>query len=399
MTTTVSIQTRGSSRPFRVPAVALAVASWLVMGWLHATPGDFDRFGQLRGMDFLQFYAAAWLVARGRIAELYDWDTFARTLPSLVPGIGDLLFLPIYPPQVALLLSPLGRLSYGEALLAWSVMSVALYVLGIYLALRLLPALRRYAVEAVAFALGFPPFIQLIAHGQIATLAIVPLFGAFAAFRAGRPILAGLLLGLLTFKPQLGTFAIAGLVLWPSLRLLIGVCTGIAVQATVVVMAAGGQPLVDYASVVLRLLSEPGAFEPKIWAMHSLRAAIVLVAGPGAVATALWAAGCVAVMWMAWRAWTQHESKELRFAILSIAALLVNPHLYIYDLVLVAVPVACLVAWMRETCQPAATMRGRMLLALVWLPLLAPLTQYTHLQLTSPVLVALLFGLTRREVA
>lgn len=399
MTTAVSIQTRHSSRPFRVPAVALAVASWLVLGWLHATPGDFDRFGQLRGMDFLQFYAAAWLVASGRIADLYDWDTFARILPTLVPGIGDLLFLSIYPPQVALLLSPLGRLSYGEALFAWTVTSIALYGLAICLALRLLPALRPYTVEAVAFALGFPPFIQLIAHGQIATLAIGPLFGAFAAFKAGRPFLAGLLLGLLTFKPQLGTFAIAGLVLWPSLRLLIGVFAGISVQAVVVVMAAGGQPLVDFASAVLRLLAEPGAFEPKVWAMHSLRAAIVLVTGSGAVATALWAAGCIAVMWMARRAWTRHESRELRFAAMSIAALLINPHLYIYDLVLVAVPVACLAAWMRETGQPASTLRGRMLLALVWLPLLGPLAQFTHLQLTSPALVALLFGLARREGA
>ena len=397
MTTGVSGTIRSEARPLRVPAIALAVASWIVLLWLHATPGNFDRFGQLRGTDFLQFYAAAVLVANGRIAELYDWDTFAQTLPSLVSGIGDLLFLPIYPPQVALLFAPLGRFSYAEALLTWSVISVALYALSIFAALRLLPVLRPYALEAVAFSLGFPPFIQLLAHGQIATLALLPLLAAFAAFKAGQPVLVGVLLGLLTFKPQLGTFAIAALAIWPSLRLLTGILSGIGVQAVVVVLLAGGEPLTEYVSVLLRLLAEPAAFEPKVWAMHSLRAAIVLVAGPGTFATVLWVAGCVAVMWAARRAWALHESTELRFGVLTLAAIIINPHLYVYDLVLLAVPVACLVAWMRQTGQPATAWRGRLLFALVWLPLFGPLTEYTHLQLTSPALVALLFALSRRE--
>jgi hypothetical protein len=399
MTTGVSGRIRGDARSLRVPAVALAAASWIVLLWLHATPGNFDRFGQLRGTDFLQFYAAGWLVASDRISDLYDWDAFARTLPTLVPGIGDLLFLPIYPPQVALLFSPLGRFSYTEALLIWSAISVLLYVLSILAALRLLPALRPYALEAVAFSLGFPPFIQLLAHGQIATLAMLPLVAAFAAFKARRPFLVGVLLGVMTFKPQLGTFAIAGFALWPSLRLLTGILAGIGVQAAVVVMLAGGETLTDYVSVLLRLLAEPAAFEPKVWAMHSLRAAIVLVVGPGTFATVLWVAACVAVMWAAWRAWALHESRELRFGVLTLAAIMINPHLYIYDLVLLAVPVACIVAWMRQTSQPATAWRGRLLFALVWLPLFGPLTEYTHLQLTSPALIVLLLGLSRREEA
>ena len=142
----------------------------------------------------------------------------------------------------------------------------------------------------------------MLAHGQIATLALLPLLAAFAAFKAGQPVLVGVLLGLLTFKPQLGTFAIAALAIWPSLRLLTGILSGIGVQAVVVVLLAGGEPLTEYVSVLLRLLAEPAAFEPKVWAMHSLRAAIVLAAGPGTFATVLWVAGCVAVMWAARRA-------------------------------------------------------------------------------------------------
>ena len=94
----------------RLHLTALAAASWLSLAWLHATSGYFDRFGQLRGMDFLQFYAAGRVVADGRLASLYDWDAFSALLPQLVPGIGDLLYLPVYPPQLALLFAPLSRL-------------------------------------------------------------------------------------------------------------------------------------------------------------------------------------------------------------------------------------------------------------------------------------------------
>jgi alpha-1,2-mannosyltransferase len=387
------------NRPtLRLHGVALAVASWAVLAWSQAVPGPFDRFGTLRGVDFLQFYAAGWFVWNGRADALYDWEGFAKTLPTLAPGIGETLFLPVYPPQLALVFAPFGKLSYLPALAAWTLVSAALYIVAVWAAMRMWPALRTYRREAWCFALGFTPFLQLIAHGQVASLAMPLLVAAFYGFRAGGPLVVGVALGSLVFKPQFGAFAMAAMTLWPSGRLMIGLALGCGLQLGLVVAFVGTTVLRDYLGVLQRLAASAGQFEPKIWAMHSMRGAFELLLGQGRLATACWLLGAVGVVWLARRAWHRHQSLEVRFALICVVGLILNPHLYIYDLVLMAVPLACLAAWLVQHQDPANVRVPYLVYGLVWLPLLGPLAAITHVQLTSPALVALLWqlGLTRR---
>lgn len=380
---------------FRLHGVSLAIASWLVLAWMHAVPGTLDRFGTLRGMDFLQFYAAGWVVAHDRAASLYDWDAFARRLPELVPGIGDLLFLPVYPPQLALALAPLAALPYLPALVVWTIVSALLYTGAVWAGIRALPALGPYRLEAWAFALGFPPFVQLLAHGQVAALAMPLLVAALYGFQAGRPVLVGVALGSLVFKPQLGAFALAALLLWPSWRLFAGLAVGAGAQVGLVAAMVGTALLRDYLEVVQRLAMSAGAFEPKIWAMHSLRGFFQLLLGQTPLATACWLLAAVAVVWLARRAWRRHDSTSVRFALIGLVGLLVNPHLYIYDLVLMAVPLACLAAWLIDRREPRDVRVQWLAYSLVWLPFLGPLAAVTRVQLTSVLLVALLWQLGR----
>ena len=379
----------------RLHAVSLAVASFAVLAWLHAVPGRFDRFGTLRGVDFIQFYAAGWQVAHGQSSHLYDWDAFSRLLPVLAPGIGDLLFLSVYPPQLALLFAPLGRLSYLPALALWTLVSIPLYIGSARALLRMLPALKPYRLEAWCFAIGFTPFLQMVAHGQIASLALPLLVAAFYALRASQPLMVGLALGSLIFKPQLGTFALAALVFWPSWRLLAGLTLGATTQLVLVASTLGMGLLQDYLDVVQRLARSPGVFEHKLWAMHSLRSALELVLGQSRLGTACWLLGAAGVIWLGRRAWARHQSPDLRFAVICLVGLVLNPHLYIYDLVLMAVPLACLAAWLVERHDAADASVQYLAFALVWLPLLGPLAAITHVQLTSPAMIALLWLLAR----
>ena len=109
--------------------------------------------------------------------------------------------------------------------------------------------------------------------------------------------------------------------------------------------------------------------------------------------------GAVVVVWLARRAWRLHQSLDLRFALICVVGLLLNPHLYIYDLVLMAVPLGCLAAWLIERRDRADARAQYLVYGLVWLPLLGPLAAVTHVQLTSPALVALLWqvGSMRRS--
>jgi hypothetical protein len=383
-------------RTLRLHGVALAVASWTALVWLHAIQGPFDRFGQLRGMDFLQFYAAGWFISSGQVADLYNWQAFAEALPRLVPAAGDLLFVSVYPPQLALLFAPIASLPYFGALAAWTGVSVALYAAAVALTLRLVPPLQPYRTEAWSFALGFPPFLQLLAHGQVASLALLPLLGAFAAFRMNRPWLAGAALALLAFKPQFGTFAIAALALWWSPGLAGGLLLGVGAQVALLGSVLGTGPLLEYANVLAQLLAQPGQFEPKVWAMHGLRGALELTLGRGPTATALWAAGGFGALWLGRRAWNRHQSTSLRFGVLLLAGLVINPHLYVYDLTVAAIALACLVSWFLES----KTGDRRVVYAayaLVWLPLIGPLATVTRLQPTPFVMLALLWLLGRDD--
>jgi hypothetical protein len=386
-------------RTIQLHAVSLAVASWVVLVWTQAVPGPADRFGTLRGVDFVQFYAAGWLVAHGQAGQLYDWAAFARMLPGLVPNIGDLLYLPVYPPQLALAFAGLGQLSYLPALAIWTCLSVALYVGTTWVALRQLDPLGPYRPVAWCLALGFNPFLQLVAHGQIASLAVPALFGAFLAFRSGRPFVAGLALGALAFKPQLGTFALAALVLWPSWRLVSGLAVSGGVQAVIVGSTLGFSALGEYLAVAYRVATSAGEFEPKVWAMHSVRGAIELLVGQTRLATACTLIAVVCVVWLGRRAWWRHDAPEFRFALIGLTGLLVNPHLYVYDLVLLSVPLACLASWLIRRQDPSDVTTQYLAYSLVWLPLLGPLAAVTHIQLTSPALLGLLWQLGRHRIA
>jgi hypothetical protein len=214
------------------------------------------------------------------------------------------------------------------------------------------------------------------------------------AFRGDRPALVGLALGSMAFKPQLGTFTIAAMALWPSWRLAAGVAAGIAAQAALVVATLGVGMLWDYADVLLRVTRAAGQFEPKPWSMHGIRGALELLLPSGGAVTLFWLVLCVGVLWIARQGWRRHAEWDVRFALVGLTGLLMNPHLYVYDLVLLGIPLGCLANWLVRR-----DFRDRNLLlvayAAVWLPLVAPLAAVTHVQLTTPLLTLLIWLVAR----
>jgi hypothetical protein len=377
----------------RFHAVCLAVAVWGSFLWTQATQGTFDRFGKLRGMDFLQFYGAGRIVGDGRGLQLYDWDAFASELPTLVAGLGDLLFLPIYPPQTALIFVPFGQLSYVPALAAWWLVSVAIYVGAVWWLWRTLPGVHRFGVEAWALALGFPAFVQVLAHGQVGILGMPLLLAAWVGVRDRRPLLMGLALGSLFFKPQLGALALAALVVMPSWRLLAGLVLGAGAQILLASAVYGWAIWLDYLQVIGTVTTYVGSFQPKLWAMHSLRGAVVLVAGHSAAATLVWVGLVAVAAVLARRAAGRGAPPQVTFASVCLLGMLINPHLYVYDLVLLAVPLAVLASWLVSRNERSDEPTALAAYALVWLPLAGPLAAVTHVQLTSPVMMALLWAL------
>ena len=67
------------------------------------------------GGDFPQFYVAGKIVSRGEAERLYDQPYFRHFQESM----RDDPLRSLYPPTMGLLMAPLARLSYDEALAAW----------------------------------------------------------------------------------------------------------------------------------------------------------------------------------------------------------------------------------------------------------------------------------------
>jgi hypothetical protein len=378
----------------RSHAIVLAAGIWIAAIVTIATPGAFDRYGTLKGVDFLQFYTAARMVADGRLQQLYDWTAFATTLRGVVGGTGDLLFLSVYPPQLALALSPLGHFDYLAALGMWTALTFVLYGCCVRALQHVSPAFLAHGETWWLVAAAFGPFQQLVMHGQVSALALVCFTAAWLALRRERWYWCGAALGSLAFKPPFGVAVLVALVVSREYRVALGAAAATLVQVAAVVAWHGSTLFIDYVSRVRDVVRAPEVFEPKLWQMHNWKGFWGLLIGTGPFGTAATVASSLVALYLVLQVWRATGSPHLRMASLVVGSVLVNPHLYVYDLVVLAVPLALTTAWVleHEGSAPASVLRV-LVHTLCWLPLAAPLAAVSRVQLTAPCLLLFLVSL------
>src|SRR5947199_3231148 len=89
--------------------------------------------------------------------------------------------------------------------------------------------------------------------------------------------------------------------------------------------------------------------------MHSLRSFWTLLIPSSQIALALYALTSLVVIGIAASIWRSQSALPLRFAALTLAAILVNPHLFIYDLIVLVPALLLLVDWSIANRQSAST--------------------------------------------
>ena len=381
----------------RPEALALGLVLMSSALWVLWTPGSLDRFGALKGTDFAQFYVSARLVATGRAGQLYDWSAYVHELSSSVPGPEGLLYLPIYPPALALGLAPLGSLGYLKAAALWTLVSTGLYVLAGFVVATQFDVLRRDRVSVGLLLIGFPAFQQLLLYGQVSAIALGLVVLAWLAVTTGRTFWSGVALGALVFKPQMLTIAALTLLAVPSWTLALGVLAGAVGELLIAGALLGSGVFVGYVETLRRVLAHPAAFEPKAEQIQSLRGFFLALGGDGAITLVLFLIAAMAVCVLAVRAARRTVSPHQSFAIVVLAGLLVNPHLYVYDLVLLVLPLAIASARVLDAPVPDSHTRrlGVAAYTTYWLPLVAPALGLLHVQLMAPAMLWLLWMLSR----
>lgn len=188
----------------RIRLVAFALLAATVLGavFLTATSdGLNDRFGRPLGTDFSNVYAAGTYVLDGQPTAPFDpAKQFARE--QAIFGQATQFYGWHYPPFFLGLAALLAAMPYWLALIVWQGVTLVLYVFTIRAIVSPFPGIKNERLWLV-LTLAFPAvFINLgQAHNGFLTAALI---GAALTQIDRRPILSGILIGCLAYKPQFG---------------------------------------------------------------------------------------------------------------------------------------------------------------------------------------------------
>jgi hypothetical protein len=145
--------------------------------------------------DFACAWAAAVQALHADATALYDPVEFVKIQAALV-GPRD-YFYPNwpYPPTFLLILAPFTALPYHGAFITWDLATLLGLIVVVYCIVRRRPAI------ALVLASPFTAWNFLAAQNGFLTGSLL---GAGLLFLESRPVLAGVFIGLLTYKPQFG---------------------------------------------------------------------------------------------------------------------------------------------------------------------------------------------------
>ena len=310
-------------------AVPLLLVVLVVTGW-PAADGHHDLAGETFGHDLSQVWVAGRAAIAGRASDVYDIPLHCRHLVETF-GPDAALFAWHYPPVFFGPAAVLATLPYAGAVLVWGFGSLMLIGATLH---RILGAWR-----PVLVGLALPPVFQCLGYGQNGLLT-ASLLGLALTFIDRRPVVAGVLLGLLSYKPQLAV--VAPLVMLATGRWRVAAATLACVVASVAGSIAVLGPNVWGA--FLHSLSETNTVILKqAWSGLSLNASpFGAVRILGGSTNAAWAAqGVIALVsiGVVLKLWLSPCPRALRNAALLSATPLVSPYVPVYDLA-VLVPAA-----------------------------------------------------------
>jgi len=335
-----------SAKRLTIWGVGLFALSWFIHLHTTMTPGLVDRVGRFKGSDYVQFYVMGSLLGEGRADALYDAHAhLSEGRRRIDPNLGLYAAHPNYGPQVALAFVPLAALPYGWSLTVFLVFSGACYALSVWIVWRDCEALRRHGRVVAVLAAASPLLLTVVRYGQVSAVAVLALALALAAFRRGRLFLAGVAIGCLAYKPQLGLLFGVVLVATRQWRVVGGAATAVAAQMAVAWIATGSHTMMRYVAELWLLIRDPRLVQTHPSELYSIRGFVHLLVPSEPVVAACGAAALIAAIVIAVRSWSSSTSLNVRFGELIVLTILASPHLISYDLLLLTIPLLVFADW------------------------------------------------------
>ncbi len=318
------------------PRIMLAIIASAMLAWIALSDGLIDLNGKPIGTDFSNVYAAGVLTLKGQPEAAYDPALQHAAERAVFDGQDVPFYGWHYPPLFLFVAAALSFLSYGWALLAWMAITIPAY----------LAAIRAIIPQpgTLVVALAFPAVFINLGHGQNGFLTAALLGGSLVLLDR-RPLIAGILIGLLAYKPQFG-------VLIPLVLAVTGRWQVFGAAAVTVITASAASYAV-FGIEVWHAFFESTKFTRNVvlesggtgWQkIQSIFAATRMWGANIQVAYAaqiiLGSSIAVSLIWL----WRSLAAFPLKAAALAIGSLLATPYVLDYDLVVLAIAIAFLTA-------------------------------------------------------
>ena len=369
--------------------VVLGVAVFLVPGIVgHLDFMDHPQ-GARHSIDFSNFWLAASMTLGGK--SVYDAPGFMAAEEKV---FGIKVFPWFYPPTFLLILLPLAFLPYFTALMVWVAATMTGY----------LWAVRRIAPHPLTtwLALAFPGAFENFRYGQNGFLSAALIGGGLLLLESS-PIIAGILLGMVSYKPHLMILIAVALAAgrrWKAMGAGAASAAALALASVLVLGRPAWTAFFQNSPSIMKLMEQGALPLNKMVTVFS-----VLYSSGAGFQVALLVHWAVMLLVMAAVFWVWHRGRPLavRASVLVLGILLFTPYAFSYDLCIMAIPLASL-GW--QGYQKGWLPGEQALLALGWsLPFLCwiltvpPLANVKYLRLVVPVILGalIILAMTKRK--
>jgi hypothetical protein len=312
--------------------ILLAICAAATVGWIALSDGLIDRNGKPIGTDFSNVYAAGTLTWQGRPAVAYQPARQHDAEKAVFGGREVPFYGWHYPPFFFVIAFLVASIPYAWGLSIWLLASLAAYLATMR---AILPR-----PETLLVALAFPAVFVNIGHGQNGFLTAALLGGALH-WLDRRSWLAGILIGLLAYKPQFGVLIPIALVAggrWHTIAAAAATVAGLVAISLVTLGSGVWHAFIDSMTFTQTVVLEQGdtGWEKIQSVFSAARMWGASVHTAYAIQTALALMLAASLAWL----WRSNAAFELKAAALATASLLATPYVLDYDLVALAVAIA-----------------------------------------------------------
>jgi hypothetical protein len=371
-----------------IPALAAAIYAWAVFASTFWRPGSIGLNYNAPGSDWMVLYGAAHLALSGHLPLIFDGDRFTAYLNGSMGHwlTSPLQFRPwVYPPSFLVMLAPFEPLGFVGSYAAFQFVSA-----GLLAGALLYRADQPRVAPWLALAVLISPAASINAvDGQCSFLVAALLVAGFRLL-GPRPLLAGAVLGVLTFKPQfwiLVPVALAAAGQWRSLA------AAIASAAVLAAVSAAAFGLESWIWWIRETLESYSSADPKwvslgrIWG-NSVYACAALLGAPAKLASLIQTGAILASAAAIVATFRARLAPDVKLAVLLVAAILAAPHSAAYDVVLLVVAAGL---WLASAAGPPPMWRWILALAFWLSALFSPPVLLVPGRFTPLLLAAFIF--------